>query len=156
MFFPERASSVPKIFGNIGLEPKNMSKQMKKGKWKRDLMAAINRLPPKIEDKKHGLTIVFANNQSRSNETRFEHFAKTSHHLTARDINYLCKGILGDAALRKDPSRKRVFNYFFKRLGSNTQYIQVSILIDKKNPHLACVRTLFVVSHVKWLKRTKK
>ena len=122
-----------------------MTKKKPKRKYSQALLRALERLPNPIEDKRHGLLIYLENGPARSNQSRFEHIVKGSHHLNVRDIESIPEGIAKKTNLKKDRNnRKGTYNYYFPRKGPLQEYIKVSIQIDDDSPRVARVKTIYV------------
>ena len=75
------------------------------------LIEALKKLPPEIEDKKHGFIIQIRNDKSRSNETRFEHISKKMHELKVRDIESIPDGIKDYVLFTKSKDIKDTYYY---------------------------------------------
>ena len=56
-----------------------MPKKKSNNYYDQNIIEALKKLPNPIEDKKHNLSIYVNNDQARSNESRFEHIAKSVH-----------------------------------------------------------------------------
>ena len=113
------------------------------------LIEALKKLPPQIEDKKHGFVIEIKDDRARSNETRFEHIAKKNHELKVRDIEAIPEGIIKYVKYEKSEEIENTFYYYIKRKGEDRGFIQVAILIDKNNPKKARIKTIFISHRIK-------
>jgi len=118
-------------------------------KYDQKLIDALEKLPPTIEDKKHGFIIVVRNDQARTNETRFEHIAKKNHELKVRDIELIPEGINNYLKFSKSVDVKDTYYYYIKRKGKDRGYIQVAILIDKYDKKKAWIKTIFIAYRIK-------
>ena len=113
------------------------------------LIEALKKLPPEIEDKKHGFIIQIRNDKSRSNETRFEHISKKMHELKVRDIESIPDGIKDYVLFTKSKDIKDTYYYYVKRKGKDKGFIQVAILIDKNDKKRAYLKTIFIAYRLK-------
>lgn len=130
----------------IGAE---MKKKSAAQKHDQKIIDALTKIDSPIYDKKHNLYVYLDNNQSRSNETRFEHIAKFGHDLKVSDINVVKEGINNYLVYKKDPVYKQTFNYYLLRRGDKKGFIKISIQIDSANPTKAWVKTIFITYRIK-------
>ncbi len=66
-----------------------------------------------------------------------------------KDILSLPKGIISRSKLKRDPKKKGTFNYYYPRKGVSGEFIKVSVLIDRKDPKKAFVKTIFITKVLK-------
>ena len=127
-----------------------MTKRRPKNRHNQDLLEALKKLPNPIEDKWNGLLVFVEDGPARSNQTRYEHIVQSHHRLKVRDIESIPEGIKGKAIFLKDAKkRKRTYNYFFRRKGSNDEFIKVSVQKDPKNPKVVRIKTIYITKAVK-------
>ena len=109
---------------------------------------ALQSLPNPIEDKRHGILIVFENDRARSNETRFEHIAVERHELKESDIKHIPKSIK-TSLLKIDKDRKDTYNLYLRRNSFGHEYIKISIEINFKKSNRGIVKTIFITKSIK-------
>ena len=127
-----------------------MTKRRPNSKTNRRVLEALLTLPSPIEDKKNGLLIYFVDDQSRSNQTRFEHIIQKRHCLKVRDIQAIPEGIANKAIIKKDSKkRKWTFCYFFLRPGSQHEYIKIAVQRNSNNSHEVFVKTIYIAKTIK-------
>ncbi len=119
------------------------------GKYDLKLIEALKKLPPLIEDKKHGFIIDVRDDQARSNETRFQHIAKKMHELKVRDIESIPEGIKDYIKFAKSKEIKDTYYYYIKRKGGDKGFIQVAILVDINDKKIAYLKTIFIAYRIK-------
>ncbi len=119
------------------------------GKYDLKLIEALKKLPPLIEDKKHGFIINVRDDQARSNETRFQHIAKKMHELKVRDIESIPEGIKDYIKFAKSKEIKDTYYYYIKRKGGDKGFIQVAILVDINDKKIAYLKTIFIAYRIK-------
>ena len=85
------------------------------GKYDQKIIEALKKLPPLIEDKRHGFVIRIRDDLARSNETRFQHIAKKMHELKVRDIECIPEGIKAYIRFSKSKDIKDTYYYYIKR-----------------------------------------
>ncbi len=119
------------------------------GKYDLKLIEALKKLPPLIEDKKHGFIINVRDDQARSNETRFQHIAKKMHELKVRDIKSIPEGIKDYIKFAKSKEIKDTYYYYIKRKGGDKGFIQVAILVDINDKKVAYLKTIFIAYRIK-------
>ena len=118
-------------------------------KYDLKIIEALKKLPPLIEDKRHGFVIEIKDDRARSNETRFEHIAKKNHELKVRDIKSIPEGIKDYVKFVKSSEIENTCYYFIKRKGEDRGFIQVAILLDETNPKRARIKTVFIAHRLK-------
>ena len=133
-----------------------MSKKKANIYYDRNIIEALKKLPSPIEDKKHNLSIYVNNDQARSNESRFEHIAKSAHELKVRDIESIPEGILKYERFRKSTSLKDTYYYFIKRKNNMRGYIQLAVKLFEGDAKKAYIKTIFITYSIKWLYPRKK
>ena len=116
--------------------------------YEEKLINALKKLPNPIEDKRHGIVIVFENDRARSNQSRFEHIAVLRHELRPSDIKQIPSGIK-TSIFRKDKDRANTFNLFIKRNNYSGEYIKISLEIDFKKSNIGTVKTMFIIKDLK-------
>ena len=119
------------------------------GKYYLKLIEALKKLPPLIEDKRHGFIIQIRDDMARSNETRFQHIAKKMHELKVRDIESIPEGIRNYVRFVKSKEIKDTYYYYIKRKGGDKGFIQVAILVDMNDKKIAYLKTIFVAYRIK-------
>ena len=119
------------------------------GKYDLKLIEALKKLPPLIEDKRHGFIIQIRDDMARSNETRFQHIAKKMHELKVRDIESIPEGIRNYVRFIKSKEIKDTYYYYIKRKGGDKGFIQVAILVDMNDKKIAYLKTIFVAYRIK-------
>ena len=119
------------------------------GKYDLKLIEALKKLPPLIEDKRHGFVIYIRDDQARSNETRFQHIAKKMHELKVRDIESIPEGIKDYIRFAKSKEIKDTYYYYIKRKGGDKGFIQVAILVDINDKKIAYLKTIFIAYRIK-------
>ena len=124
-----------------------MSKKKKTTNAQR-IVEELKKLPNSIWDERHHLWIVFDDDRARSNQGRFEHIAKDSHHLTPKDIKSIPKGI-EKASLKKEKGRKDTYNFFYPRKATRGELIQISVIIKRGGWLMAKVKTIFIAKKIK-------
>ena len=125
-----------------------MSKRKKGIEPNNTIVELLKTIETPIHDKVHNLDLFFKT-QARSNETGFEHAAKSYHGLQPSDIEVLVEGIKKPLLFVKDKRFKHVFNYYLKRKYDKKNAIKISVLIDKDDPHKALILTIFITSRIK-------
>ena len=118
-------------------------------KYDLKLINALKKLPPLIEDKRHGFIIQIRDDMARSNETRFQHIAKKMHELKVRDIESIPEGIRNYVRFVKSKEIKDTYYYYIKRKGGDKGFIQVAILVDMNDKKIAYLKTIFVAYRIK-------
>ena len=118
-------------------------------KYNLKIIEALEKLPPTIEDKRHGFIISVENDKSRSNETRFQHIAKRGHELKVRDIESIPEGIKDYVKFTKSKELKDTYYYFIQRKGNDRGFVQVAILVDFKTKKKAYLKTVFIAYRLK-------
>lgn len=119
------------------------------GKYDLKLIEALKKLPPLIEDRRHGFVIYIRDDQARSNETRFQHIAKKMHELKVRDIESIPEGIKAYIKFAKSNEIKDTYYYYIKRKGGDKGFIQVAILVDINDKKIAYLKTIFIAYRIK-------
>ena len=117
-------------------------------KYDNRIIEALKRLPPHIEDKRHGFVIEVKDDRSRSNETRFQHIAKKAHLLKVRDIEAIPEGVKNYVKFSKSKELKDTYSYFIKRKGEKS-FIQLTVLVDMYNRKRAFIKTAFITYRIK-------
>ena len=117
-------------------------------KYDNKIIEALKRLPPHIEDKRHGFVIEVKDDRSRSNETRFQHIAKKAHLLKVRDIEAIPEGVKNYVKFSKSKELKDTYSYFIKRKGEKS-FIQLTVLVDMYNRKRAFIKTAFITYRIK-------
>lgn len=112
------------------------------------MIDVLNTLPNPIEDKRHDLFIYFKNNRARSNETRFERIIEKRHELKPSDIKRIPK-CLKKAIFKVDKERLESYSVYIKRNQYSDEYIKISLKIDRDNPKVAIVKTIFITKNIK-------
>ena len=118
-------------------------------KYDLKLIEALKKLPPLIEDRRHGFVIYIRDDQARSNETRFQHIAKKMHELKVRDIESIPEGIKDYMRFAKSKEIKDTYYYYIKRKGGDKGFIQVAILVDINDKKIAYLKTIFIAYRIK-------
>ena len=118
-------------------------------KYNLKIIEALEKLPPTIEDKRHGFVIFIKDDKARSNETRFQHIAKRGHELKSRDIESIPEGIKNYVKFTKSKELKDTYCYYINRKGDDRGFIQVAILVDYKNKKKAYLKTVFIAYRLK-------
>ena len=119
------------------------------GKYDQKLIEALKKLPPLIEDKRHGFVIQIRDDMARSNETRFQYIAKKMHELKVRDIESIPEGIKSYIKFAKSKEIKDTYYYYIKRKGGDKGFIQVAILVDINDKKIAYLKTIFIAYRIK-------
>ena len=133
-----------------------MSKKKANIYYDRNIIEALKKLPSPIEDKKHNLSIYVNNDQARSNESRFEHIAKSAHELKVKDIESIPEGILKYERFRKSTSLKDTYYYFIKRKNNMRGYIQLAVKLFEGDVKKAYIKTIFITYSTKWMYPRKR
>lgn len=133
-----------------------MSKKRSSKYYDQKIIEALSKLPRVIEDKKHNLIIYVKNDRARTNETRFEHIAKSEHELKVRDIESIPEGISNYEKFRKSEILKETYYYFIKRRNNLKGYIQLAVKLYKGEKNKAYIKTIFITYSVKWMYPRKK
>ena len=118
-------------------------------KYDQKLIDALEKLPPTIEDKKHGFIIVVRNDQARTNETRFEHIAKRNHELKVRDIELIPEGVKRYAKFSKSDELKDTYYYYILRKGKDKGFVQLAIKLIEGETNLYYIKTIFISYRIK-------
>ena len=118
-------------------------------KYDQKIIEALKKLPPLIEDKRHGFVIQVRNDLARSNETRFQHIAKKMHELKVRDIECIPEGIKAYIRFSKSKDIKDTYYYYIKRKGGGKGFIQVAILVDINDKKVAYLKTIYIAYRIK-------
>lgn len=118
-------------------------------KYDLKIIEALKKLPPLIEDRRHGFVIYIRDDQARSNETRFQHIAKKMHELKVRDIESIPEGIKNYIRFSKSKDIKDTYYYHIKRKGGDKGFIQVAILVDINDKKIAYLKTIFIAYRIK-------
>lgn len=126
-----------------------MSKKRKQPKIDSNLINALNKIDFPIYDKKHDLYIYAIDNRARSNESRFEHIAKSHHELKVRDIEGIPDGIENYFKFTKSTTLKETFYYFYKRKGESKGFVQLAIKLFKNNKKKAYIKTIYIAYRIK-------
>lgn len=116
--------------------------------YEQKLIAALEKLPSPLEDKKHNIKIYFEDNRARSNQSRFEHIVDQRHGLRPSDIEKIPR-YLKKCIFRRDPERSGTYNIYLKRRSVREEYIKISVKIDSRSPNVAIVKTMYVTTIVK-------
>ena len=118
-------------------------------KYDHKIIEALKKLPPHIEDKRHGFVIDVEDDRARSNETRFQHIAKKEHLLKVRDIEAIPEGIKNYIKFSKSDELKDTYYYFIKRRFGDKGFIQVSVSIKNRDRKRAYIKTAFITYRIK-------
>ena len=102
-----------------------MSKRKKGVEPNKAIVELLKTIKTPIHDKVHNLDLFFKI-QARSNETGFEHAAKSYHGLQPSDIEVLVEGINKPLLFVKDKRFKYVVNYYLKRKYDKKNAIKIS------------------------------
>lgn len=124
-----------------------MSKRGQSVKANSKLVEALSKINIPIVDNKHNLKLFFKP-RSRSNETGFEHIAKSYHGLKKIDFEDLEARINKPLYYSKDKRYDRVFNYYLYRKRKQNSYLKISIKIDKFDNTKAYILTMFITKHI--------
>ena len=116
--------------------------------YEEKLINSLKKLPNPIEDKRHGIIIVFENDRARSNQSRFEHIAVSRHELKPNDIKRIPKGIK-TSTFRKDKERTNTYNLYIKRYNYGEDYIKISLEIDYPKSNIGIVKTIYIIKGLK-------
>ena len=116
--------------------------------YEEKLLKALKDLPTPIEDKRHGIIIVFENNRARSNQCRFDHIILSRHELQPRDIKRIPQHIK-TCIFKKDLERANTFSIYIKRNNYGDEYIKISVRINPDKPNIAIVKTMFITKVLK-------
>ena len=116
--------------------------------YEEKLIKALKELPNPIEDKRHGIVIVFENNRARSNQSRFEHIALYRHELQPSDIKHIPTGIK-TSTFRKDKERSNTYNLYIRRNSYSDDYIKISLEIDYPKTNEGIVKTIYIIKNLK-------
>lgn len=116
--------------------------------YEEKMINALNKLPNPIEDKRHGIRIIFQDDRARSNQSRYDHIIDTRHELMPNDIKRIPTGIK-TSELRKDKERNNTYNLYIKRNSQKGDYIKISLNIDFNKSNEATVKTIFITKNVK-------
>lgn len=118
-------------------------------KYNLKIIEALEKLPPTIEDKRHGFIISVEDDKSRSNETRFQHIAKSTHELKVRDIETIIEGIKNYVRFTKSKELKDTYYYYIKRKGGNKGFIQLAIKLKEGESKIYYIKTVFIAYKIK-------
>lgn len=113
------------------------------------LIEALKKLPPLIEDKRHGFVIQIRDDKARSNETRFQHIAKKMHELKVRDIESIPEGIKNYVKFTVSKELKDTYYYFINRKGKDKGFIQLAIKLKEGEKKVYYVKTIFISYRLK-------
>ena len=116
--------------------------------YEEKLIQALRKLPNPIEDKRHGINIVFENDRARSNQSRFEHIVLPRHELQPSDIKRIPRYIK-TCIFKRDVERTDTFNIYIKRNTFSKEYIKISVQIDSHEPKIGIVKTIFITKTLK-------
>ena len=116
--------------------------------YEEKLIEALRKLPIPLEDKKHNIVIYFSDDRARSNQSRFQHIAMTTHELRPSDIERIPKHI-NNSKIKKDKTRADTFNVYIKRNNYNDEYIKMSLKISDLKDRTAYVKTIFITKRYK-------
>lgn len=121
----------------------------KKRKLTHDLkiVEALNKVKIPIRDEARCLDIYFKD-VSRSNESGKEHIAKGYHDLTVKDIERINQIISDPFYHSKDKRYTRTYCYYGKRK-VDRNYIKIVIKIEKRNPKIGFIASIFITKKVK-------
>ena len=121
----------------------------KKGiSYEQRIINVLNTLPEIIEDKKHRIKVMFADEHARSNESRFEHISLKRHELKPSDIKRI-KREISNSELLQEKGRAKTFNLYIKRNGYSNEYIKICLILDFKESNVAKVKTIFITKTIK-------
>ena len=112
------------------------------------IINVLNTLPEIIEDKKHRIKVMFADEHARSNESRFEHISLKRHELKPSDIKRI-KREISNSVLLQEKGRTKTFNLYIKRNGYSNEYIKISLILDFRESNVAKVKTIFITKIIK-------
>ena len=123
----------------------------KKSNEKYDLkiIEALKKLPPLIEDKRHGFVIQVRDDVARSNETRFQHIAKKMHQLKVRDIECIPEGIRAYVKFAPSKELKDTYYYYINRKGKDKGFIQLAIKLKEGETKVYYVKIIFIAYRIK-------
>lgn len=116
--------------------------------YEQKIINALEKLPSPIEDKRHGIVIIFENDRARSNQSRFEHIATSRHGLKPSDIKRIPRHIKS-CIFKKDMERTNTYNIYIKRNNYDNAYIKISVEISVGEPRVAVVKTIFITKTLK-------
>ncbi len=119
------------------------------GKYDLKLIEALKKLPPLIEDKRHGFVIQIRDDMARSNETRFQHIAKKNHELRVRDIESIPEGIRCYVRFVKSKEQKDTYYYYIDRKGEDKGFIQLAIKLKEGESKTYYIKTIFITYRIK-------
>lgn len=125
-----------------------MTKKNSHKRYDNNLIEALEKLPNPIYDKKHNIYIYVDNGRARSNETRYEHLAKSSHQLKRRDIESIPEGISNYFAFKISKRHKETYYYYILRKGNQKGFIQVAVKLLKGSRDRAYIKTIFVTYRI--------
>ncbi len=113
------------------------------------LLEYIKTVKSPLIDTRHNITIYLDDNRARSNQSRFEHIVRKDHRLSQSDLKRLFELFVIEGKFKKDKERKGTYNYYVSRSKRGYEFIKMSVQIDKKDPHIAKVKTIFITRNVK-------
>ena len=116
--------------------------------YEQKMIAALNKLPIPLEDKKHNIKIYLENDRARSNQSRFEHIIDSRHGLRPSDIDRVQRYIK-KCIFKKDSERTETYNIYIKRSNISDEYIKISIRINPESPDIGIVKTIFITKVIK-------
>ena len=116
--------------------------------YEEKLIDALRKLPAPLEDKRHGIVIVFENDRARSNQSRFTHIVLPRHKLQVSDIKRIPRYIK-TCIFKKDPERSDTYSIYIKRNSCGDEYIKISVQINPNEPNIAVVKTMFITKVLK-------
>ena len=112
------------------------------------IIKALEKVKTPIIDDLRNIFIYFKA-QSRSNETGFEHVAKNYHGLDPSDIELLEDCIKNPLVRIKDKRYPRTYCYYHRRKNDKNNYIKVVIKVEKRNPKIGYISSIFITSRIK-------
>ena len=112
------------------------------------LIAAIEKWPNPMFDKKHGYYI-YVEGRAKSNQTIVEHIVEYGHDLKVRDLELVPVGIINYFEYNKDPVYKDTYNYYVPRKDMDKGFVKISIQIDSNNKKKAWIKTVYVTYRIK-------
>ena len=116
--------------------------------YEEKLINALKKLPNPIEDRRHGIIIVFENDRARSNQSRFGHIALRRHELQPSDIKRIPR-FIKTCIFKKDVERTNTYSIYIKRNNYGDEYIKISVQINIDKPNIAVVKTIFITKVLK-------